>query len=128
MNIQEIDFSKTITDDQVYETIMGNYSSLSKEWITHQWNWMNNVYWAFKDHYKYMIVISLIEKTLQFYDQMQIHYSFNEFYTKSYLQIEKFSITELCEKLDLPKETVRRKVLELESEGVIKRIKKKNYN
>tara|TARA_Y100000817_G_C16795668_1_gene517211 strand:- start:616 stop:1002 length:387 start_codon:yes stop_codon:yes gene_type:complete len=128
MNIQEIDFSKTITDDQVYETIMGNYSSLSREWITHQWNWMNNVYWAFKDHYKYMIVISLIEKTLQFYDQMQIHYSFNEFYTKSYLQIEKFSITELCEKLDLPKETVRRKVLELESEGVIKRIKKKNYN
>ena len=125
MNIQEIDFSKTITDDQVYETIMGNYSSLSREWITHQWNWMNNVYWAFKDHYKYMIVISLIEKTLQFYDQMQIHYSFNEFYTKSYLQIEKFSITELCEKLDLPKETVRRKVLELESEGVIKRIKKK---
>ncbi len=125
MNIQEIDFSKTISDDQVYETIMGNYSSLSREWITHQWNWMNNVYWAFKDHYKYMIVISLIEKTLQFYDQMQIHYSFNEFYTKSYLQIEKFSITELCEKLDLPKETVRRKVLELESEGVIKRIKKK---
>ena len=125
MNIPEIDFRKTISDDQVYETIMGNYSSLSKEWITHQWNWMNNVYWAFKDHYKYMIVISLIEKTLQFYDQMQIHYSFNEFYTKSYLQIEKFSITELCEKLDLPKETVRRKVLELESEGVIKRIKKK---
>ena len=42
-----------------------------------------------------------------------------------YLQIEKFSITELCEKLDLPKETVRRKVLELEQEGVISRSKKK---
>ena len=44
-----------------------------------------------------------------------------------YLQIEKFSITELCEKLNLPKETVRRKVLELEKDGVINR-KKKNYN
>ena len=79
----------------------------------------------FKDHYKYMIVISLIEKTLQFYDQMQIKYSYEEYYSKSYQQIEKFSITELCEKLDLPKETVRRKVLELEKEGVISRNKKK---
>ena len=125
MNIQEIDFTKTLTDDQVYETIMGNYSELSKEWISHQWNWMNNVYWSFKDHYKYMIVISLIEKTLQFYDQMQITYSYDEYYSKSYQQIEKFSITELCEKLDLPKETVRRKVLELEKDGVITRNKKK---
>ena len=125
MNLQQIDFSKTLTDDQVYEAIMSNYSSLGKEWIFHQWNWMNNVYWSFKDHYKYMIIISLVEKTLQFYDQMQIKYSYDEYYAKSYQQIEKFSITELCEKLDLPKETVRRKVLELEKEGVISRSKKK---
>ena len=125
MNINQIDFSKTLSDDEVYEAIMNNYSELSKEWISHQWNWMNGVYWAFNDHYKYMIVISLVEKTLQFYDQMQVQYSFDEYYSKSYLQIEKFSITELCEKLDLPKETVRRKVLELEKEGVITRSKKK---
>ena len=125
MQYQEIDFTKTLTDDQVYECIMTNYSDLSREWIFHQWNWMNNVYSSFKDHYKYMIVISLIEKTLQFYDQMQIKYSYDEYYSKSYQLIEKFSITELCEKLDLPKETVRRKVLELEKEGVISRTKKK---
>ena len=125
MSIQEIDFSKTLTDDQVYESIMSHYSTLSKDWISHQWNWMNNVYASFNDHYKYMIVISLVEKTLQFYDQMNIQYSYEEYYSKSYLQIEKFSITELCEKLDLPKETVRRKVLELEKEGVIARNKKK---
>ena len=125
MTIHEIDFSKTLTDDQVYESIMSHYSTLSKDWISHQWNWMNNVYSPFNDHYKYMIVISLIEKTLQFYDQMNIQYTFDEYYSKSYLQIEKFSITELCEKLDLPKETVRRKVLELEKEGVITRSKKK---
>jgi len=125
MSIQEVDFSKTLTDDQVYESIMSHYSTLSKDWISHQWNWMNNVYASFNDHYKYMIVISLVEKTLQFYDQMNIQYSYDEYYSKSYLQIEKFSITELCEKLDLPKETVRRKVLELEKEGVITRNKKK---
>ena len=125
MSTKEIDFSKTLTDDQVYESIMSHYSTLSKDWISHQWNWMNNVYASFNDHYKYMIVISLAEKTLQFYDQMNILYAYDEYYSKSYLQIEKFSITELCAKLDLPKETVRRKVLELEKEGVITRNKKK---
>ena len=125
MDLREIDFSKTLEDEQVYSTIMNNYSDLSKDWIFHQWNWMNNVYSPFKDHYKYMIVISLIEKTLHFFNQMNIQYSYDEYYAKSYQQIEKFSITELCEKLDLPKETVRRKVLELEKEGVISRSKKK---
>ncbi len=125
MNLNEIDFSKTLSDDQVFDSIMRNYSSLSKDWIFHQWNWMNNVYSAFYDHYKYMIIISLVEKTLLFYDQMNIQYSYDEYYSKSYLQIETFSISELCEKLNLPKETVRRKVLELEKEGVINRSKKK---
>ncbi len=125
MSLQQIDFSKTLSDEQVYSSIMDNYSNLSKEWIFHQWNWMNSVYWAFNDHYKYMIVILLIEKTLQFYDQMNIQYNYDQYYSKSYLQIEKFSITELCEKLNLPKETVRRKVLELEKEGIINRSKKK---
>ena len=125
MSIQEVDFSKTLSDDQVYESIMSHYSTLSKDWISHQWNWMNSVYRPFNDHYKYLIIISLIEKTLQFYDQMNIQYSYDEYYSKSYLQIDKFSITELCEKLDLPKETIRRKVIELENEGAITRNKKK---
>ena len=121
MSMKKIDFSKVLNDDQVYNHMMNSYGQLGGDWIVHQWTWMNNVYRAFKDHYKYMIVISLVEKTLQFYDQMNIKYNFDQFYSKSYLQIEKFSITELCEKLQLPKETVRRKVLELEKLGVLKR-------
>ena len=121
MSLNQVDFSKVISDDQVYDTIIKNYSFLGKDWIAHQWNWINGIYLVFKDHHKYLIVISLIEKTLQFYDQMNIQYSFEQFYSKSYLRIEKFSITELCEKLQLPKETVRRKVLELEKFGALKR-------
>jgi hypothetical protein len=124
MSLRQIDFSKVLTDDQVYDHMMASYDQLGRDWIVHQWSWMNNVYRAFNDHYKYLIVISLVEKTLQFYDQMNIPYSFDQFYSKSSLQIEKFSITELCEKLQLPKETVRRKVLELEKLGVLIRKKK----
>ena len=124
MNLKQIDFSKVLSDDQVYDHMMKDYDQLGRDWIVHQWNWMNNVYQAFKDHYKYLIVISLVEKTLQFYDQMNIQYTFDQFYSKPYLQIEKFSISELCQKLQLPKETVRRKVLELEKLGALKRINK----
>jgi hypothetical protein len=124
MSLRQIDFSRVLNDDQVYDHMMGSYDEVGRDWIVHQWNWMNNVYLAFKDHYKYLIVISLVEKTLQFYDQMNIQFSFDQFYSKSNLYIEKFSITELCEKLQLPKETVRRKVLELEKLGVLKRQKK----
>ena len=125
MIIQQVDFSKVLNDDQVYDHMMANYEQLGKDWIAHQWKWMNSVYQAFKDHYKYMIIISLVEKTLQFYDQMNIKLSYDQFFSKTYLQIDKFSITELCTKLKLPKETIRRKVLELEKLGVLKRQRKK---
>jgi len=124
MSITEIDFSEVLKDDEVYNNILTNYHELGKDWIAHQWNWMNAVYWPFKDHYKYLILITLIEKTLNFYDQVGINFTFDKYYEKKYLQIDKFSISELCEKLNLPKETVRRKVLELEKLGVIKRLKK----
>jgi len=124
MSLQQIDFSKVLNDNQVYDRMMANYDQLGKDWISHQWRWMNTVYQAFNDHYKYMIIISLVEKTLQFYDQMNIKLSYDQFYSKSYLQIDKFSVTELREKLQLPKETVRRKVLELEKLGVLKRQRK----
>jgi predicted transcriptional regulator len=124
MSLRQIDFSKVLNDDQVYDHMMKSYDTIGRDWIIHQWNWMNNVYQAFNDHYKYLIIISLVEKNLQFYDQMNIQYNFDNFYSRSYLQIEKFSITELCEKLHLPKETVRRKVLELEKLGALKRQKK----
>ncbi|MBD1163737.1 hypothetical protein IDG53_03995 [Pelagibacterales bacterium SAG-MED11] len=124
MSLQQIDFSKVLNDEQVYDHMMANYDQLGNDWINHQWKWINAVYQAFKDHYKYMIIISLVEKTLQFYDQMNIKLSYEQFYSKNFLQIDKFSITELCEKLQLPKETVRRKVLELEKLGVLKRQKK----
>ena len=125
MSLRQIDFSKVLRDDLVFDNLMRNYNQLGKDWIDHQWRWMNAVYQAFNDHYKYMIIISLVEKTLQFYDQMNVKLTYDQFYSKSYLQIDKFSITELCEKLELPKETVRRKVLELEKLGVLKRSKKK---
>ena len=124
MSITKIDFSKTFTDEQVYDSLVKNYVTLGNDWMAHQWNWLNYLYLPFKDHIKFLIIISLVEKTLQFYNTMSIDLTFDQFNSKSTLVIDKFSITEICEKLSFPKETVRRKVLELEQLGVLKRKKK----
>ena len=124
MNIRKIDFSKTLTDEQVYDSLVKNYVALGNDWMAHQWNWLNYLYVPFKDHIKFLIIISLVEKTLQFYNTMSIDLNFDQFNSKSTLVIDKFSITELCEKLSLPKETIRRKVLELEKLGILIRKKK----
>ena len=124
MNIRKIDFSKTLNDEQVYDCLVKNYVALGNDWMSHQWNWLNYLYVPFKDHIKFLIIISLVEKTLQFYNTMSIDLNFDQFNSKSTLVIDKFSITELCEKLSLPKETIRRKVLELEKLGILVRKKK----
>jgi len=85
MSIKQINFSEIVKDVQVYDCILTNYADLGKDWIAHQWNWMNAVYWPFKDHYKYLILISLIEKTLNFYDQVNITFNFDQYYSKKNL-------------------------------------------
>ena len=44
---------------------------------------------------------------------------------KDIFEIEKFNITEVSTNLSIPKESARRKIVELEKNGVIKRNKKK---
>ena len=84
MSLRKIDFSRVLKDDQVYDHMMASYDKLGRDWIVHQWSWMNNIYAPFKDHYKYFnFNFFRLEKTLQFYDQMNISY---------YLQIQSISI------------------------------------
>ena len=44
MSLRQIDFSKVLDDDQVYDHMMSSYDQLGRDWIVHQWNWLNNVY------------------------------------------------------------------------------------
>ena len=124
MQVKDLGFKNIVHEDEVNTVIVNNFNDLGKDWVAHQWVWLNGIYKSFEDHVKFLIIISLVEKTLDFYHQINITKTYEEYYSSTYLQIDKFSITELCEKLKLPKETIRRKVLELEKVGVIKRKKK----
>ena len=127
MNVKIVDISKRLHKEEIHECLLKNTNQISSDWIFHQWNWLHQNYKPFKDLLKYLIVISLKKKSLEFYFENGISYSFNEFYNNPKIPIDNFSFSELNKDFNLPKETLRRKVLELEKLGVIKKEKKKLF-
>jgi len=127
MNVKIVDISKRLHKEEIHECLLKNTNQISSDWIFHQWNWLHQNYKPFKDLLKYLIVISLKKRSLEFYFENGISYSYDEFYSYSKIPIDNFSFSELNKDFNLPKETLRRKVLELEKLGIIKKEKKKLY-
>jgi DNA-binding Lrp family transcriptional regulator len=127
MNVKIVDISKRLHKEEIHECLLKNTNQISSDWIFHQWNWLHQNYKPFKDLLKYLIIILLKKKSLEFYFENGISYSFNEFYSYPKIPIDNFSFSELNKDFNLPKETLRRKVLELEKLGVIKKEKKKLF-
>ena len=109
----------------ILNVMESRYSTMGPMWVSHQMDWLNGVYGSFKDHDKFLIVIYLINKTLNFYSRNFIKLTFDQFYSKEMVEIEKYTITEISNALHIPKESARRKVLELEKIGAIRKLKKK---
>ena len=120
---QEI--SKQIYKEDILNVMEKKYSTVGPMWVSNQMEWNNGIYASFKDHDKFMILIFLIKKTLDFYSRNSIKLTYDEFYKKNTFEIERFNITEISTALNIPKESARRKIIELESQGVIRRINKK---
>jgi DNA-binding Lrp family transcriptional regulator len=116
---------KQIYKEDILRVMEKRYSTVGSVWVSHQMDWCNGVYASFKDHDKFLIVISLVKKTLDFYSRNFIKLTYEDFYSKDIVEIEKFSISEISIGLKIPKESARRKILELVKEGVIRKVKKK---
>jgi predicted transcriptional regulator len=119
------DISKQIYPEDTLSVLEKKYSTMGPMWVNQQIEWMNGVYASFKNHDKFLILIFLVKKTLDFYSRNFTKLSYDEFYSKDIVEIEKFSIAEISEALNIPKESARRKVIELENEGAIRKIKNK---
>ena len=125
MQTKILEISKQIAKEDAFRILDSKYSVLGPIWVYHQLEWCNGVYAAFKDHDKFLIIIFLTKKTLENYSNNLIKLSYDEFFSNNTIEIEKFNLTEISSKLNIPKESARRKVMELENDGVIKRINKK---
>ena len=121
MSDQTPDISKKLDNEVVYDFLINHYGELSVDWVVHQWNWLNTNYKCFNDLIKYLIGIRLVQTTLEYYFENGITVDYDKFYSEQSLQIEKFNISTLSKEFNLPKETMRRKIQELEDQGVIRK-------
>jgi predicted transcriptional regulator len=119
------DISRQIYAKDTLYVLESKYSIIGSMWVNHQMEWMGGVYESFKDHDKFLIIIFLVKKTLDFYSRNFTKLSYEQFYMMESIEIEEFSIKDISTSLNIPKESARRKILELENEGVIKKFKKK---
>ena len=119
------DISKQIYKEDILGVLEKKYSTMGPMWVNQQMEWMNGVYASFKNHDKFLILIFLVKKTLDFYSRNFTKLSYDEFYSKDTVEIGKFSIVEISEALNIPKETTRRKLIELENESAIRKTKNK---
>tara|TARA_X000001036_G_scaffold78309_1_gene70004 strand:- start:63 stop:1025 length:963 start_codon:yes stop_codon:yes gene_type:complete len=119
------DVSKQIYENEIHKCLEEKWHDIGYEWMSHQLDYINDVYKAFNDHLKFLIIIYLINKTLSFYAISYVMLSYDKYYEQKSIEIEKFNVIEISEQLNLPKETARRKIKELEDDGIIKRDKKK---
>ena len=74
-----------------------------------------------------IILIYLVNKDFIFFRRNGLIVEFETFFKDKTLEIEKINISDISKDLQIPKESVRRKVEELEKKGVIKKIKKKIF-
>ena len=124
MQSTEIKFSKFLNEDQVFNVFTKNYSQSIILWMEFQRVWYHRGVTTFNDIDKFFIVLYFLKKTFNSYNEHFINKTFDEFYSQDSIEIEKFNIVDLARDLSFSKETVRRKLLELEKGNVLYRDKK----
>jgi DNA-binding Lrp family transcriptional regulator len=112
---------ESFDSNKICLVLSSNQLILIKHWIKFQQEWVNNIYNRFKDHEKYLILMYLISKTWQNTSNLFKFYSIDEYYSQNEINLPNISLSEMSINLDIPKETIRRKLMELEKKSIIKR-------
>ncbi len=113
-----------VSEKKIYETYCNNYDSIHYLFVEFQFAWMQQAYKALGDIDKYNILIYLYKENFAELNEIFKVKSLNEFYINPRFNLDKINIIQISQKLRLSKETTRRKILELEKEGVLIKNKK----
>ena len=119
--------SSQIDEDVINKIIDKNFSKLAPAYYSIMNNWLIQAYGVFHNIDKFIILIYLIDKDFIFFRKNGIIVDFDTFFSSSKLEIEKVNISDISKDLNIPKESARRKVQELQKKGVIKKIGKKVF-
>ena len=119
--------SSQINEEVIHKVIDKHFSRLAPyyyKWIN---SWLIGAYENYADIDKYIILIYIINKDFIFFRKNGLIVNYDSFYKDKTLEVDKISISDISKDLQIPKESVRRKVEELERAGVIKKKGKKIF-
>ena len=119
--------SSQIDEKIIFKVIDKHFSRLAPyyyRWIN---SWLIGAYENYGDIDKYIILIYIINKDFIFFRKNGLIVNYESFYKDKTLEVDKISISDISKDLQIPKESVRRKVEELERAGVIKKKGKKIF-
>ena len=119
--------SEHIDEKVINKVIQDNFAALAPSYFTLTSNWFVRAYDHWKDIDKFVIIIYLINLNLIYFRQNGLKINYETFYEKKSIEIDKINISDISKDLGVPKESVRRKVLELEKQKVIKKTGKKIF-
>ena len=110
-------FDKALVLSNLEDNILSHWDT----WGKFQQAWTNKAYATFKDLDKYIVMMYLIRKYWQNLSSKFSYLSMDEFYDSETLIIDKINLIQISNELNIPKETIRRKVNELQDQGVLQR-------
>ena len=119
--------SSEINKVEVSKFIFNNFNSISPFFYKLISEWMSDAYKIFKDLDKFLILIYLINTDFEFFRRNNLNITYENFYKDKTLEINKINLIQISKDLNIPKESVRRKISELEKKGVIKKKGKKIF-
>ena len=119
--------SDALDEKKVTSVINKKFNNFIPAFYKFVFEWIINAYSNFKDIEMYMVLIYLVNNDFKFYRKNGIQVDYNTFYKDKTLEIEEIKIIEISRDLQIPKESVRRKIIRLEKIGVIKRTRKKIF-
>ena len=114
-------FHNKFNKSQVLENLELNILTHWDTWGKFQQAWTSRGYGKFKDLDKYVILIYLIKDNWQTLADKFEFLSMDEFYDEHSVTIDKINLIQISNDLKIPKETIRRKVNELQSGNILKR-------
>ena len=119
--------SSQIDEKIIFKVIDKHFSRLAPHYYKWINNWLIGAYENYADIDKYIILIYIINKDFIFFRRNGLIVDYETFYKDKSLEVDKINISDISKDLQIPKETVRRKVEELEKADVIKKKGKKIF-
>jgi DNA-binding transcriptional ArsR family regulator len=119
--------SNEINEDVIFKIISKNFSKIAPYWFGLISSWLIRSYNVFQDIDKYIILVYLINKDLIFFRKNGLVIDYDTFYNDKSIEIPKINISDISTDLKIPKESVRRKLQELEEAKVIRKNGKKIF-